>query len=35
MMRNLYEKIINHKHGGILIMIVAFVILNILMLLTR
>jgi hypothetical protein len=35
MMINLYEKIINHKYGGILIMLVAFVILNILMLLTR
>jgi hypothetical protein len=34
-MINLYEKIINHKYGGILIMLVAFVILNILMLLTR
>ena len=34
-MINLYEKIINHKYGGILIMLMAFVILNILMLLTR
>jgi hypothetical protein len=34
-MRNLYEKIINHKYGGILIMLVAFVILNILMLIER
>lgn len=34
-MRNLYEKIINHKYGGILIMIAFFVILNLLMLLER
>ncbi len=34
-MINLYEKIINHKYGGILIMLVMFIILNILMLIER
>ena len=34
-MRNLYDKIMNHKYGGILIMIMLFVILNVLMLLER
>jgi hypothetical protein len=34
-MRNLYEKIMNHKYGGVLVMIVLFVILNVLMLLER
>jgi hypothetical protein len=34
-MRNLYDKIMNHKYGGVLIMIMLFVILNLLMLLER
>ncbi len=34
-MINLYEKIMNHKYGGVLIMIMLFVILNLLMLLER
>lgn len=34
-MRNLYEKVMNHKYGGVLIMVMLFVILNILMLIER
>ena len=34
-MRNLYERVMNHKYGGVLIMLVLFVILNILMLIER
>lgn len=34
-MRNLYDKIMDHKYGGVLIMIMLFVILNLLMLLER
>ena len=34
-MRNLYDKIMNHKYGGVLIMIMLFLILNVLMLLER
>ena len=34
-MRNLYEKIMNHKYGGVVIMIMLFIILNVLMLLER
>ncbi len=34
-MRNLYDKIMNHKYGGVLIMIMLFMILNLLMLLER
>ena len=34
-MRNLYDKIMNHKYGGVLIMIMLFIILNLLMLLER
>lgn len=34
-MRNLYEKIMDHKYGGVLVMIMLFVILNVLMLLER
>lgn len=34
-MRNLYEKIMNHKYGGVLVMIMLFIILNVLMLLER
>ncbi len=34
-MRNLYERVMNHKYGGVLIMLMLFVILNILMLIER
>jgi hypothetical protein len=34
-MRNLYEKIINHKYGGYFVLLFVFVILNLLMLLER
>lgn len=34
-MRNLYDKIMDHKYGGVIIMIMLFVILNVLMLLER
>ena len=34
-MRNLYEKIINHKYGGYFIILMLFVILNLLMLIER
>ena len=34
-MRNLYEKIMNHKYGGYFVLLMLFVILNLLMLLER
>ena len=34
-MRNLYDKIMDHKYGGVVIMIMLFLILNVLMLLER
>ena len=34
-MRNLYDKIMDHKYGGVVIMIILFLILNVLMLLER
>lgn len=34
-MKNLYERVMNHKYGGVLIMLMLFVILNILMLIER
>ena len=34
-MRNFYEKIMNHKYGGVFIMLILFFILNILMLIER
>jgi hypothetical protein len=34
-MRNLYERVMNHKYGGYVVVLVVFVILNILMLIER